>query len=382
MPHSPEPDEGDLDTIPAPHPVFHAEQALLGALLFDPRRLGDVTGICADSFSTAAHAALFTAINRLPPPDPVEHTKSTTWLDQVLASGREQARGLTASYLHTLIQVCPWPRHAPAYARMVEADHARRRLRAAAEHLVQTAHDASLPHPVQTVLAEADALASVVDDIASRFPPRAGVLPRTPASPPANMPDHAEAAEQEQLLLATATAHPAEVESVRWLLPEDFTQPLHAGLWQCLTTLTRRQEPVDPVTVLWEAQQRGLPHNASEPGHVLRLLAEPAGSVEHWSQHVLTRSLLTTADHAGRRIQAYTDDPTNTPFQLVTGARRSLADIGAIRTRWQHATGHPLPHRPRTTPATRAGPSPRRAPTASQPPARPTTARAAAGRTP
>jgi replicative DNA helicase len=56
----------------------------------------------------------------------------------VLAAGREQARGLTASYLHTLIQVCPWPSHAPAYARMVEAEHARRRLLTAAERLVHT----------------------------------------------------------------------------------------------------------------------------------------------------------------------------------------------------------------------------------------------------
>ncbi|WP_411574822.1 DnaB-like helicase N-terminal domain-containing protein [Streptomyces fradiae] len=382
MSHSPDPYEDDLDTVPAPHPVFHVEQALLGALLLDPRHLGDVTGIRADSFSTAAHAALYAAINALPPPDPDEHAKNTTWLNQVLASGREQARGLTASYLHTLIQVCPWPRHAPAYARMVEAEHARRRLRAAAEHLVQTVHDASLPHPVQTVLAEADALASVVDDIASRFPPRAGVLPRTPASPPAIVPDYAEAAEEEQLLLATATAHPADLESVRWLLPEDFTQPLHAGLWQCLTTLTRRQEPVDPVTVLWEAQQRGILHEGSEPGDVLRLLAEPVGSVEHWGQRALTRSLLATAGNAGRRIEAYTDDPTNTPFQLVTGARRSLADIGAIRTRWQHATGHPVSHRPRTTPTTRAGPPASRAPVISPPPARPVTKRAVAGRTP
>jgi replicative DNA helicase len=356
MSHTPEPDEDALDAIAPPQPVFHVEQALLGALLLEPHRLGDVTGISADSFSIAAHTALFAAISTMPPPDPAEHTKNTTWLNQVLAAGREQARGLTTSYLHTLIQVCPWPRHASAYARMVETEHARRRLRAAAEHLVQTVHDASLLHRVQTVLAEADALAAVVDDIASRFPPRAGVLPRTPASPPASVPDYAEAAQEEQLLLATATAHPADIESVRWLLPEDFTQPLHAGLWQCLASLDRRHEPVDPVTVLWEAQQRGLLYNGSEPSDVLRLLAEPAGSVEHWSQRALTRSLLAAADHAGRRIQAYADDPTNTPFQLVVGARRSLAGIGAIRTRWQHATGRTLPQRPRPAPTTRAGP--------------------------
>ncbi|MFD3580859.1 DnaB-like helicase N-terminal domain-containing protein [Streptomyces sp. NPDC058683] len=358
MSHAPEPDEDDFYTSAPRQPVFHVEQALLGALLLDPHRLRDLAGIAADSFSTAAHAALFAAISTLPPPDPDEHAKNTTWLDRVLATARKQARGLTASDLHALIQVCPWPRHAPAYARMVETEHARRRLQTAAQRLVQTVHDASLPHPVQTVLAEADALAAVVDDIATRFPPRAGVLPRTTAPPPTAAPDHTEAVEEEQLLLATATAYPADIESVRWLLPDDFALPLHASLWQCLTTLAGRGEPVDPVTVLWEAQQRGLLGDGSDPGEVLRMLAEPAGSVEHWGERALQRSLLATAEYTCRHIEAYAGDPANTPFQLVVGARRSLADIGAVRTRWQHATGTlPTPRpRPRPEPTTRARP--------------------------
>ncbi|MFK0121150.1 DnaB-like helicase N-terminal domain-containing protein [Streptomyces sp. NPDC090994] len=357
MPRPPLPDEHDgADTIPAPRPVFHAEQALLGALLLEPHRLGEITGIAAGSFSTAVHSALFAAISTLPAPNPAEHAKNTTWLDQVLVSANQQVRGLTASYLHTLIQVCPWPRHAPAYARMVEAEHARRRLRTAAEHLVQTVHDASLPDPVQAVFAEADTLTAVVDDIAARFPPRAGVLPRTPVPTPAPAPGFTEAIEEEQVLLATAAACPQDIESVGWLVPDDFTHPLHAGLWQCLAALARRQEPVDPVTILWEAQQRGLPDHGTEPGEVLRLLAEPAVSLGHWAERTLRRSLLATADHTGRRIQAYADDPATTPFQLVVGTRRALADLGTTRTRWQHATGRPPAQQPRPTPSTRAGP--------------------------
>ncbi|MFD5161796.1 DnaB-like helicase N-terminal domain-containing protein [Streptomyces hawaiiensis] len=356
MPHAPNPDEADLDTVPPPQPVFHVEQALLGALLLEPHRLSDVSGIDGGSFSTAAHAALFAAITTLPPPDPAEHAQNTKWLDQVLTAGREQAPGLTASYLHTLIQVCPWPRHAPAYARMVEAEHARRRLLTAAERLVHTVHDATLPHPVQTALAEADALATVVDNIANRFPPRAGTLPRTTAPPPPAAPDHTEAAEEEQILLATATAYPADIDSVRWLLPDDLTLPLHAGLWQCLTTLAHRREPIDPVTVLWEAQQRGLLDDGTEPGEILRMLAEPSGSLGHWGERALQRSLLGTAEHTGRRIEAYARDPANTPFQLVVGARRALADIAAARTRWQHATGTTPTQQRRPAPTTRAGP--------------------------
>jgi hypothetical protein len=86
------------------------------------------------------------------------------------------------------------------------------------------------------------------------------------------------------------------------------------------------------------------------------MLAEPAGSIEHWGERALQRSLLATAEHAGRRIEAYAGDPVNTPFQLVVGARRALADIAAVRTRWQHATSATPPPRRRPAVTTRAGP--------------------------
>ncbi|NUK21950.1 DnaB-like helicase N-terminal domain-containing protein [Streptomyces lunaelactis] len=359
MPRTPDPDEDDLDTIPTPQPVFYAEQALLGALLLEPQRRDDVSGLGHDAFSTAAHSALFAAIRSLPAPDPVQHSTNTAWLDEVLIAAREQTRGLTSSYLHSLIQVCPWPRHAPAYARMIEAEHVRRLLRAGAQRLAQTARDSSLPHPVPTTLAEADALASVVDDIAAKFPPHAGSMPRTPAPPPATTHDGGEAVDEERLLLATATAHPDGVEQMRWLIPDDFTHPMHAGLWQCLNALTRRRAPVDPVTVLWEAQQRGLLVSGAEPTELLDLLGAPAGSPEHWGERILQRSVLATAHQVGRRIEAFSDDPATTPYQLVVGSRRALADLSAVRTRWHHATSPA----PRTKPArTRAAALPRAGP--------------------
>jgi hypothetical protein len=371
MPHIPEPDEDDLDAIPPPHPVFHVEQALLGALLLEPQRLPDVTGIGPDAFSTAAHAALFAAIRSLPAPDPVEHAKNTKWLDAVLTTAREEARGLSAPYLHSLIRACPWTRHAPAYARMIEAEHCRRRLAAAAQRLTQTAQDTSLQQRVATTLTDADTLATVVDDIAARFPPHAGSLPRTSVPPPTT-PENEEAIDEERLLLATATTHPSGVEQMRWLTPGDCTHPLHAGLWQCLTTLTRRGTPVDPITVLWEAQHRGLLEPGADPRELLDLLTGPVGSPEHWGERVLQRSVLTTAHHTGRSIEAFTQDPATTPYQLVVGSRRALADLSAVRTRWEHATSPSLaptdrPGRARATRATgvpRAGPPQTTAPAA------------------
>ncbi|PIM67302.1 replicative DNA helicase [Streptomyces sp. JV178] len=374
MPRTPTPDEpeDDLDDLPdthPPQPVYYAEQALLGALLLQPHRLTDAAGIGPDSFSIHAHGTLFAAIRALPAPDPNQHAKDTTWLNAVLTAAREHARGLTASYLHTLIQVCPWPKHASAYARMIETEHARRTLRAHAERLAQTATDSTLPHPVPTALAEADALTGAVDDIAARFPSHSGSLPRTPAPAPAGaLVSPEEAVDEERLLLATATAHPADVEQMRWLTADDFTHPLHAGLWQCLTALARRRAPIDPVTVLWEAQQRGLLSSGAEPAELLDLLGAPAGSAEYWGERILQRSVLATAHQVGRRIEAFTDDPAITPYQLVVGSRRALADLSAARARWHHATSPApttTPARTRATAPPRAGP-----PRTTVPPAR------------
>ncbi|MFF9778538.1 DnaB-like helicase N-terminal domain-containing protein [Streptomyces sp. NPDC013978] len=358
MPPTPDDPYGDLDdlldTYP-PQPVYYAEQALLGALLLEPHRLHNVEGITPDSFSNYAHGSLFGAIRALPAPNPDQHAQDTKWLNAVLAAAREDARALTAAYLHTLIQVCPRPRHAQAYARMIEAEHDRRTVRAHAERLALTASDVTLPHPVTDALSEADALARAVDDIAARFPSHSGSLPRAPA-PTAVLSNAEEAVDEERLLLAAATAHPDDVEQLRWLSTDDFTHPLHAGLWQCLTALARRRDPVDPVTVVWEAQQRGLLASGAEPAELLGLLKAAAGSAEYWGERILQRSVLATAHQVGLRIKAFTDNPATTPYQLVLGSRRALADLSAVRTRWEHATAATPPQRRRPTVTTRAGP--------------------------
>ncbi|MFD3522218.1 DnaB-like helicase N-terminal domain-containing protein [Streptomyces sp. NPDC058653] len=368
MPPTPDPIEDDLDSLPPPPPVFHVEQALLGALLLEPHRAASLTGIPAEAFSTAGHAALLTAIRSLPAPEPAQHSRNTAWLNQVLAAAGEQTRGLTTTYLHHLIQCCPEPQHAPAYARIIEEEHSRRLLRAAAHRLIQTTLDTSLPHRVATTLAEAGALTTVVDDIATRFPTRSGSLSRTPASTPVTAHDE-EAGEEERLLLATATARPGSVERMRWLIPGDFTDPLHAGLWQCLITLTRRGTPIDPVTVLWGAQHRGLvATGTAEPRELLGFLSEADGCPpEYWGEQILLRSLLTTAHRSGRRIEKLTGDPATTTYQLVVGARRALADLSAVRVRWQHATTPPPANARvsnRISAPPRAGPLPTTAPPA------------------
>ncbi|RSO07053.1 replicative DNA helicase [Streptomyces sp. WAC 06783] len=343
--------------------MHYAEQALLGALLLEPARLDELGPLAPEHFGDPAHSALYTAMHTTPVPGAEQHRRAPVWLERVLKAARPQTPGLTASYLHTLVQRCPWPGHAAAYAHMIQADHARRMLREHAERLAQAATDASLPDPAATVLAQCDALASFLETLSGRFAPHPGSLPRTPHPAPARCTAGEEALEEERALLACATATPSRLRGMRWLQPEDFALPLHGQLFQCLTALVRRREPIDAVTVLWEAQHQHLLHADFTPADLIDLLATPVGTPEHWGEKILRRALLAQAHTTALQIRAFTDDAANTPHQLATGSRRALADLTALRTRWQRATRSPAapsrsPAVPRAGPRLRAAPAP------------------------
>ncbi|MCY0928195.1 replicative DNA helicase [Streptomyces sp. H27-H1] len=365
----PEADFG-LEDIPAGPPVHYAEQALLGALLLDPYGIKAVGPLEAAHFSSARHRALFAAVATLTPPASPLHAKEPVWINAVHAHALPNSRGLALSYLHTLAAACPEPAHAHAYARMVRADHARRTVRAHSEVLIQAATDTGLPDPATVTLSRADSLAALLDHLAAAFPSHPGSLPRTPLPPPPARDTGPDVVSEEELLLSTAAAYPAALSSMRWLRPEDFAVPLHGALYRCLTSLAARGDPVDEVTVLWEAQQHGLLTEAFTAQAALDMLAASAGVPEHWGEQILRRSLLHHAHTTGRHIQAFTHDPANSPHQLVTGSRRALADLTSVRARWQHVTSQTPAERPRPrpAPASRAGPpTPRttRAPTVS-----------------
>ncbi|MFE3329030.1 DnaB-like helicase N-terminal domain-containing protein [Streptomyces sp. NPDC059176] len=349
-----------LDVPPAPA-SHHAEQALLGALLLEPHRIKALGALHQADFASAGHVAVFDAMTSLTPPPPDLHASKPVWLTAVLTRAQPAARGLTAAYLHQLITACPDPAHAPAYAAIVRAGHARRTLRAHAEHLVHTAGDPNSEDQPTAALTAADKLASVLDHLAGRFPAHSSTLPRTPLpAHPGRDPDN-EDVEDERLLLAALCARPRPTEAVRWLQPGDFTDPLHGQLFGCLLKVARRGDPVDPVTVLWEAQHQGLITPTLPPAELLGMLAD--GSTvgpEHWAELVLRRSMLARAHTIGLTVLAHTQDDTNTTGQLFTGTRRALADLGAVRHRWQRAID-PIPARTsqgHTPPASRAGPAP------------------------
>ncbi|MFE5298102.1 DnaB-like helicase N-terminal domain-containing protein [Streptomyces sp. NPDC056632] len=363
-------------------PAHYAEQALLGAILLDPTLLADLAGLEPTAFANPFHTAVFAAMRTVPAPQEQTTQAGLAWLNTVLATAQSETPGLTASFMHTLISACPRPDHASAYAAIIRSEHARRTVRLHAEHLAQAAADTTVPDRPAHALAAADALARHLDELAGRFPSHSAPLPRTAPPPPPPPTDTEKTLETEQCLLASAVTWPAYVREMRWLTADDFHHPSHAGLWECVTALAHRGDPVDPVTVLWEAQHRGVLAAGVTPATTLALLSTPVGSPDYWGERLVERALLARARHAAARVTAYTDDPANSVHQLVTGSRRALADLHAVRSRWQRATHPPaIPTaKAETTVASRAGP--RRFLTTTAAPARVVPAQPAAGRAP
>lgn len=361
MPHTPDPDDDiGLDDSPAPPAIHFAEQAVLGALLQEPHQIRSLGGLEPRHFANPFHAAIYTAIRTLTPPTATEHTQSPAWPRAVLHAAGEHVRGLTPGYLYGLLSACPTPQHTTAYARMVHLDHARRTVRAGALRLMQAADGPCVPERAEATMEEADSLAALIDGVAARFAIRQGPRPRTPEPVPPPRDTGPDACEEERMLLATALTHPEDFTALhRQLRPEDFTDPLHRALFHALTTLAQRGTPLDPVTVLWETQHTGLP-DGTEPGVILALLTAAPGYPDYWAEKILQRSLLHHAHTTARRIHAYTEDPANTPHQLLTGSRRALADLAVVRTRWHQATTPTPP----ATPARPAAPAPTAASTA------------------
>ncbi|MEV2258450.1 DnaB-like helicase N-terminal domain-containing protein [Streptomyces anulatus] len=361
MPLGPEENDNSR-TEPTPLRAVHfAEQALLGALFLEPSRTTEVD-LEAEHFDNATHGLLFAVMRTVPLPDPDTHRENADWVAAVYTKARPQVPGLPHTYPHTLVQACPQPAHAAAYAGMIRADHARRTLRAHAERLARTADDTALPHRVDATVTQADRLGNLLDQLSGQFAPHPGSLPRTPVPPEPTAEASEEAVDDEQLLLATATGSPQTVQTMRWLMPADFTVPLYGALWQCIAGLVHRGGPLDPVTVLGEAQQAGLLTGAVTTRNLLDLLSDPHGVPEYWGEKIVRRALLHRARTVADRIVVFADDPANTPYQLITGCRRALAEFASLHARWNRAN-LPAPTtraaRSRGAPsAIRAGPAP------------------------
>ncbi|MFD8781884.1 DnaB-like helicase N-terminal domain-containing protein [Kitasatospora sp. NPDC059599] len=168
-------------------PLLQGEQAVLGAVLLDPRQLGNLDWLEPRDFYRPAHQALFAALRKLRtdghPGLTAEGPVPLAWLNDTLAEAGKHVRGLTASYPHTLIAACPRPANAPVYGRMVLEGSIHRTVTEHAIRLLSVAQADAAEHEVDGTLTQADVLAGVLDELATLGNPTPGHRPEDTLSP-------------------------------------------------------------------------------------------------------------------------------------------------------------------------------------------------------
>lgn len=170
------PFDPEYDPLPGrrpPHDV-DAEQAVLGALLLAPDLAAELaTHLDGPDFYRPNHETIWNAIHQVATDTTGDIRVDSVTLAAHLARTGELQRIGGAAYLHTLMEACPLPANAAAYAKVVR-DHAR--LRAIVEtgtRLTKLGHDADIDR-VDSYLGEA---LQTLDDTAMRFGPRDSTSP-------------------------------------------------------------------------------------------------------------------------------------------------------------------------------------------------------------
>ncbi|MEU6405518.1 DnaB-like helicase N-terminal domain-containing protein [Streptomyces sp. NPDC046985] len=334
-------------------PLLRAEQAVLGSVLLDPDQLSHLGWLAPDHFYRPIHRALFAALRKLRDdghPALAEESVPLSWVTDAVNEAGHHVRGLTAMYAHSLISACPRPAHAPVYGRMVLEGAIHRSITEHAIRLHQAARADALQGEVEGALHYADVLTGVLSDLAQRW----GTEPRpvAPTAPPATAPAVPppvradQVAEDERFLLALLAEQPRAMDEVAgWLRPGDFADPAHGQLYRCLGALHHRGEPIDRVTLLWEAQRRGLLADGTLSSDQLVAICDGVGpgSAEWLGELVMRSSVTRTAATSARTIRALAENEALAPGRLINHALHALGALHEVRARWQAANGSPSP---------------------------------------
>ncbi|MEZ0025800.1 replicative DNA helicase [Kitasatospora sp. MAP12-15] len=337
------------------NPQLEAEQALLGALLLDPRQVEAVAGwLEARHFYRPAHGALFAVLlaqratgHRSLAADAGKEERRD-WALQAMAGAAEASRGFSASYGHTLIAACPRSDHAASYGRMVLETAVRRALQEHAHRLLAAAEGGSVEATVELT----GVLRSVIRQLADIWgaPIDARRRHRLPDPPTIARDERRERAVlgNEEMLLGALVDSPRQVAQVAaWLQPADFADAGHAALYQAVVALGHRGEPVDALTALWEVQRRGA--LAQGVLTVERVRAVCAGGAaadpEYFGELVLRASLMRSAATAAGIVRVMALDASVSATRLLGAAAQAVQPVEEVRSRWAAANGE-LPPRP------------------------------------
>jgi replicative DNA helicase len=345
---------------------IRAERALLGAVLSDPAGQAHLLDLVRpDDMSRPYHGQVLAAMQRLrgsgTAPGPLavyEEIKKDPDLPRSLSHDGVLLAGL--------MEAAPRSRHAPAYAAKVIGYGIRQRIALAASRMTQAAEGQdleaalditaqarqelgrcrarweALPEPMrrelpapprarnghaemtrsmtavrdeirrlrQDLLAGTrtglqEGLASIAQQVADVAVASADLRERQEQSHAAGeaRPSRADAEEAGARALRDLASDPAKISAVRgWLRPGHFARPGQGEIYAVMRDLADAGQPVDPVTVSWEAARRGIETDAEDLAGGMGLLAVSSAREVH------RRGLLAQVASAGQDLRASAGD--------------------------------------------------------------------------
>lgn len=222
-----------------------AERALLGALLADEPAPAELSYLRADDFADRINGHLFEIITDLRRDHP---TLSGDQLTTAVAFHAD-TRGIDATWLTDLRDLCPEPGHIAAYARMVQAAGFRRDVASHAERIATAAAHTTDVDGQAHLTKLADALARQAEVYAAFHTLETTSRYHTPAL----LQGDPRRVAMEEELLADLLQHPEQATDIAVFVHSNaLTSQQRRDTFEAIVRLGYDGEAVDEVTVCWE----------------------------------------------------------------------------------------------------------------------------------
>ena len=223
-----------------PNLLHRTEEALLGALIYDPTLVDDVPYLLPRHFDHTDHQAIFAAFLdvRANEPDIWGAAMAEQITVQAARPGIDEAR------LAGLALSSPDVSSVAVYGRMVQEAALRRELAGHADRLAEAAGT------VRGLDPELDHLALLSTALRSNSAHVEASLTYEPSAEPLHP---GERTLREEHLLADLIQHPEHLREIATGLdPEVFTSPDRRSIYEAIVTIDEYGEPIEELTVAWE----------------------------------------------------------------------------------------------------------------------------------
>ena len=376
-----------------PGPGVHAEQALLGAILSEPRRGRQLLALFGpDDMFRPFHAQVTAAMRRVHErgEDPGPHAVRA---ELARDPDMRQQVALDGTLLHTLMAAAPVPAHPDKYLTIVVDGSLRRSITELGTRITQAASEAGVESALevsaqarehlQTLQARWEALpaqmrqslrvparhahgygeirrrlqgvsadlsslrknlwlgppetvaeqiARVAHDLADAVVLSATIREREARldGPRDARPSGPDAEASGSRALRDLAASPSQIRHVsQWLAPAHFASPQLGDLYQIMRELTTKGMPCDPVVIAWEATRRGV---TLTPEMVAEALdGGIPGSGIHSARQAHQHAILARIAQTGTGIVAAASDPANPMPAVFFAARTHLRAVDCER---------------------------------------------------